>query len=207
MGHTTVCGAGMTGTYREDTVPVFLFIRAHQFRSVTLNDITQKVTFEIIIAGASLCVSLIALGISIYIWKRQFRPIVTAAIKTVKAGNVGICYNLVVLNSGVIPARNIKIIPNSSRLLEALGEDATDENQRSWLACFLPENRIDALHNNDHVSCSFGYTQGGDQGFWKYKGEIPITIKYEGWFGKKYTQQQIIKIVDSDSFTSFSWDP
>jgi hypothetical protein len=69
----------------------------------------------------------------------------------------------------------------------------------------MKNNIINILHNGDKITCSFGTTSSNDAGFWKYKAKIPITIKYEGWFGKKYSQEQDLIIIDSDSFTGFMW--
>ena len=88
---------------------------------------------------------------------------------------------------------------------KALGKDSTAENKTRWLSCFEPENIISILHNNSSIKCSFGESKANDQGFWKYNAKIPITIEYEGWFGKKYTQNQDIQIIDSESFTGYQW--
>lgn len=157
------------------------------------------------IAVLALLVSAVALGTSIYFWRRQFRPIVTAAVRTAVAGNEAIAYDLKILNSGTIPAKNVKLSTDELSLAAALGEDATAENRRRWLACFSSNSLISVLHNNDHVSCSFGTTRAHDRGFWKARAQISIVIEYEGWFGRKYVQPQTIEIVDSGSFTGYRW--
>jgi len=127
-------------------------------------------------------------------------------IKTHSAGNEGTLFDLEILNSGALPAKNIRLRAEQTSLNAALGEDSGQENKRRWLSCFEPENIIPILHNNGKVRCSFGLSRANDRGFWKYKAQIPITIDYEGWFGKRYTQAQVIHIIDSDSFTGFLWD-
>lgn len=159
-----------------------------------------------IISFSALLVSIIAFGTSIYFWRRSFRPIVTAMVKTHSAGNMGTAFDLEVLNSGSLPAKNIRLSANPEKIESAFGNDASQENRNRWLCCFEPENTISILHNNEKIRCSFGMSRVDDQGFWKYKAIIPITIKYEGWFGKEYTQNQVIQIIDSDSFTGFLWD-
>ena len=161
---------------------------------------------ELIVAFIALLVSFVSLALSIYFWRRQFRPIVTAAIKTHSGGNVSIAYDLKVLNCGALPAKNVKLRHDESSLTAALGKDATPDNKRRWLACFADANKIAILHNNDSVSCSFGTTSTNDSGFWKYGSKITIEIEYEGWFGKKYKQSQELAIIDSESFTGFWWD-
>ena len=60
------------------------------------------------VAVVALVVSLSSLLISFDIWKRAFRPIMApVAVKTHSGGNVAIMYDLVVMNSGTIPAKNV----------------------------------------------------------------------------------------------------
>jgi hypothetical protein len=127
-------------------------------------------------------------------------------VKTHSSGNMGTIFDLEILNSGSLPAKNIHLFVEQDGLNNALGNDSGQEYRRLWLSCFEPDSMISILHNSEKVRCSFGMARENDQGFWKYKATIPITIKYEGWFGKKYTQTQIIQIIDSDSFTGYMWD-
>lgn len=165
-----------------------------------------KLTLDTLIAVSALLVSIIALGLSIYFWKKSFRPIVTAMVRTHDAGNKATIFDLEILNSGTLPARNIRLRTEQDRINAALGNDAGAENRQRWLSCFAADNIINILHNNEKIRCSFGLSRADDNGFWKYEAKIPITIEYEGWFGKKYIQNQEIQIMDSDSFTGFMWD-
>ncbi len=165
----------------------------------------HQLSSDIVVALIALAVSLISLAMSAHFWRRSFRPIVTAAVKTDAAGNVAITYNLVVLNSGTIPARNVTLTAEPDSLARALGKDASTENKRRELACFDSDRVIPIIHNGDRVSCSFGDSSANDDGFWKYNSKIAIVINYEGWFGKTYKQAQEIQIIDSDSFTGYMW--
>lgn len=164
-----------------------------------------KITLDTVIATFAFISSLISLGLSLHFWRRSFRPIVTAAVRTHSAGNVATIFDLEVLNSGSLPAKNIRLKAKDAYINQALGNDANDENKRRWLSCFDADNIISVLHNNEKIRCSFGTSQANDEGFWKYKAKFPITIEYEGWFGKKYIQNQEIQIIDSESFTGFLW--
>lgn len=164
-----------------------------------------KITMDTLIALVALVVSAVSLGASVLFWRKSFRPIVTASVKTHTAGNELIAYDLVLLNSGTIPAKNIRVKVDNASLDVAFGRDATPENQRRWLACFGEDKVIPILHNGDRVSCSFGTTKANDMGFWKYKASISIDIDYSGWFGLRYEQLQELQIIDSDSFTGFMW--
>ncbi|MBL0576047.1 hypothetical protein JD491_00095 [Aeromonas caviae] len=157
------------------------------------------------IETASLLVSLVALLMSTWILRQQFRPIVTATVKTVKAGNTAICYSLKIMNSGSIPARNIKLSLNEHNLMQLLGEDASEENKEKWIYS-INKNSIYILQNGESTSCSFGCTRENNTGFWKYGSEFPVVISYEGWLGIKHSETQLLKIQDSDSFTGYMWD-
>jgi hypothetical protein len=161
----------------------------------------------------ALVISLISLLISFDIWWRSFRPIVTIAVKTHKADAKAICYDLVVLNSGTIPAKNIRIRAAESSLASAFGGDATAENKERWLACF--NEGIPFLHNGARISCSFGTTQVNDTGFWKNNATIAVEITYESWpLGSlleswigSFKENQNIHVADTNSFTGYYWEP
>lgn len=159
-----------------------------------------------VLAALALIVSIMSLGISVYFWMRSFRPIVTAMVKTHTAGNERIAYDLVLLNSGTIPAKDIQLLADEGSLSQAMGTDSGEANRKTWLACFSGQKAIAVLHNGEHMSCSFGTTRANGEGFWKYNARVSITIQYRGWFGRQYEQSQEIEIRDSDSFTDFSWE-
>jgi hypothetical protein len=86
------------------------------------------------IAIAALFVSLASLIISVYIFRRSRRPIVTVAVKTHSGGDEAICYDLVVRNSGPIPARNIRIQlaeDGAATLDPAFGREASEDNKKN----------------------------------------------------------------------------
>lgn len=109
------------------------------------------------------------------------------------------------MNSGSLPAKNIKLSAKESDLNFAFGNDATQENQNRWLAAFSEENEIPILQNGESIICSFGMSRPNDMGFWKYRTELPITVEYNGWFGYRYSETLKVKFIDSDSFTGFLW--
>jgi hypothetical protein len=162
---------------------------------------------NLFVSLAALAVSLVSLFVAVWFTRRSFRPIVTANVETRAGGNVTIAYDLVLLNSGTLPARNITVVAFNDTVERALGIDSGPANRRRWLACFEPKTKVSVLHNGKSTKCSFGTTQGSDAGFWKYRAEIRIWIQYEGWFGSHYKEEQIIQILDSESFTGFMWAP
>jgi hypothetical protein len=158
-----------------------------------------------ILSGLALAVALVALGLSWFSWRRQFRPIVSAAVRTKAAGNEAVIYELVLLNSGSNPARDVSITTDKVALEQYLGLDATGDNRTRWLACFEADAKIDVLQNGDHNSCSFGHSRRNNSGFWKYGSKIDVCISYKDWFGRRIVENQSISIRDSESFTGFSW--
>lgn len=152
----------------------------------------------------AISIAFLSLVLAFFGWRRSFRPIVTVAVKTHDASDQLIAYDLVVLNSGTLPAKNIHLTVDERSLALALGRGASEEDQKRWLACF--RQVIPSLQNNDNVSCSFGYTNDTGTGFWKPNAALHVTIKYRGWFGWwRYRDWQELRIVDSASFTGFSW--
>lgn len=151
----------------------------------------------------ALLVSACSLLISSDIWRRTARPVVAVAVKTHGGGNIAIFYDLVVLNSGTMPAKNIRLIAGSNSLAAALGPDATPANRARWLACF--DKVIPMLLNNERTTCSFGTTMANDAGFWKHGAVIDIEVAYEGrWWTHRDKQQ--LRIADTDSFTGYYWE-
>lgn len=157
------------------------------------------------IALVALFVSIVALLLSIRFWSRSFRPIITAMVKTHSAGNASTIFNLTVQNSGTIPARNITLHVHDRRKLEAALNNAPADERKLFLKCFDTEMRIPVLQNGTDTSCSFGFYSASGGGFWKPHAVFPILVRYEGWFGKVYCEEQMIKIADSHSFTGAGW--
>lgn len=156
---------------------------------------------------AVLLVSTTAVALSMRFWWRSFRPIVTAVVETRGGGTQGITYNLVVVNSGAIPARNVRLsVADQQKLEAAILGDPPDLARDKWLAAFRQESEIPLLQNGARVACSFGMS-GKEAGFWKYGASFPIYIDYQGYFGTRYRGVMEIRIVDSDSFTGHLWGP
>lgn len=168
-------------------------------------------SFDKVAALIALLISILSFGFSYYFWSKSFRPIVTAMVKTAGDDDRKKVFKLQILNSGSLPAKNIRLWAKQSDLDVAFGKEASKEGKSRWVDFFSPEkNIIDLLQNNANMSCPFGYSKENDEGFWKYNTTISITIKYESWFGTrlwfgKYEETQEITIVDSESFTNYVW--
>lgn len=150
-------------------------------------------------------ISSISLVVAVKYASRSFRPIVSVAVRTHAAGNEAITYNLEVINSGSIPARDIQIRALLADVESAIKSPGSEEKKRVWLSCFDQECRIPVLQNGEKVSCSFGMSKADDSGFWKYGATIPVVVEYKSWFWKSYVDSQTLYIRDSDSFTGYMW--
>jgi hypothetical protein len=155
------------------------------------------------IALVALVVSIIALLVSIFFWRRSFRPIISVKVKTNTAGNARILYDLVIVNSGQLPARDIRIEASEADLENAFGVAASEERKSQVLSCF--NSPIEVLQNGDKTSGEFGDTAANDTGFWKYGSRISVTVRYRGWFGTPYVEFQNLKVADTTSFTPHHW--
>lgn len=163
-----------------------------------------KTAIPVLISLGALGVSIRSLYMSKLTWKRTFRPMVSVAVKTHHADPSQITYDLVVINSGNVPARDIQLKPTSQEALEAaLGGDASKDNKERWLAPF--NQTIPLLLNGDRTTGSFGDTRIKDTGFWKYKSKFRISIRYTDWFAQPYEEVQDIYIFTSNTFTGYSW--
>ena len=160
---------------------------------------------NVLVAIIALFVSLLSLIVAVSYARKTFRPIVSVMVKTHSGGSVSISYNLQILNSGSIPAKEIRLKADHEDIEKAIANQQFDDRKDEWLACFTDDSTIMLLQNGEKVSCSFGLTRPNDSGFWHYGASIPVTIEYKGWFGKEYRDQQIIQIKDSDSFTGYFW--
>lgn len=129
----------------------------------------------------ALFISAISLITAIWFASRTFRPIVTVAVKTRSGSNSAITYDLVVLNSGSIPARDIRLVADVKSIEAALANvEQFKEARKSGLACFDDACSIPILQNGSKTSCYFGTTSTNDTGFWKYGATIPVRVHYKG---------------------------
>jgi hypothetical protein len=155
-----------------------------------------------------LLIAAVGILVAVYFWTRSHRPILTVAVKTHPGQEEGpIRYDLVILNSGTVPANNLSITVDDIALNAAFGLGATEYLKRDIFAVF--GKTIPSVQNGERLVVGpFGYTNGMAAGFWKYNAIIPIAIRYNfkglfGWWPHK--QEQTIQIVDSETVTGYSW--
>jgi hypothetical protein len=149
-------------------------------------------------------VSFVALFMSWSLWKRQFRPIISVAVEDVAGSDNAIVYNLRVLNSGSLPAKDVQIRILEEGLQSAFGDDASEDGRRRWIEA-INDSNVDVLQNGASVSCSFGKTGRAGNSFWKNNAKVNLQINYLGWFGTSYKERQSIRVRSTSSFTGYSW--
>lgn len=150
-------------------------------------------------------VSSVSLAVAVRYSSKSFRPIISVAVRTHLAGNEAITYNLEVMNSGAIPARDIQIKALLADVESAIRNPGRPEIKSKWISCFDPECRIPMLQNGEKACCSFGMSKADDSGFWRYGATIPVVVEYKSWFWKSYVDSQTLYIRDSESFTGYMW--
>ena len=158
-----------------------------------------------IIGLSTLLVASATLGFSLYCWKKSFRPMLSIMVVSHKFLEDRTALNLEIINSGSLPAKDIRLIANKDSLEEAYGSGVNDEDKNRWVCCFDEDNIINALQQNHKIHCSFGTFKENDTGFWKYKSKIGVTLKYKDFFGRSYEDEQQLVLINSDSFTGYSW--
>lgn len=158
----------------------------------------------ITISILSVIISIIAILFTHKQWKRSFRPIVTAMVIPHKNGNNVTAYNLIVSNSGLIPATNIRItLPHN---LDDYIEDSAEDSVYEKIKNGFEKSSYPIIKNSESVTCSFATTGIGSNAFWKPESRFTISIKYSDIFENTYKTRQDLFISANNSFTGNSWD-
>ena len=150
--------------------------------------------FAVLVAFVTLCFTMRT-------WKKSFRPIISAMIRTIDHRETIRSFKLELLNTGLIPAKNVKLIANYSDLQDCLDKSVTESFFNTILKCFNNDTVILSMHQNCPFKCHFGHCSTESSKFWIYGKEFSIKIKYQDFFRKNYEQILKIKIMDSTNFT------
>ena len=151
--------------------------------------------------------SVVALWVSWWLWRQTNCPIVTAEIKTSEvAGNVAICYDLVIYNCGTRPAVNVRLSAPLAAIDSILVPSAPDIFKREVHRCFSREYQIPLLHHGDRKRNGFGLTSAhsGDNAL-VYGATLPISVTYADLIGRKYESHMTLVVRDSKYFADSGW--
>jgi len=159
---------------------------------------------EMALSILAIAIAFLSICLSLYFWRKQFRPILTAGVVTANAGRQAIAYNLEIQNSGSLPAKKVRVTISESECKAKSIGTATDSDLKSWIRD-INDSTIPVLQNGSAMSCSFGHTKANDSGFWKYGAKIDIRLDYNGFFGRRFVETCTVSILDSNSFTGNQW--
>lgn len=150
-------------------------------------------------------VSVLSLLISNRNWQQSNRPIVTATVKS-RAGNCAIAYDLVVVNGGNRPAKNVRLECDEGLLANALAGKDEDPLVTDVRACFGSDAIVPVLLHGESVTNSFGTTgQEKDGPTWEYGARLPVTVRYQDLADRSYCESVDLVIRDSCAFAGGSW--
>lgn len=140
------------------------------------------------------------------LWQKSNRPIVSALVKTHSSGNMGISFNLIVLNTGNRPAIDIKLTIDNEDEFNQCIENHNHPLAESITRCFDLETIIPLLVNGEQISNGFGNTSiKPEQNLWKYGSSFSITIDYKDLERKQYKSKLTLYIKSSEGFAGSSW--
>jgi len=172
-------------------------------------DISQKKIMNemsAIFSGLAIVVALVSIWLTRRTWLQTYRPIVSAYIETHGEEEGPIKYDIVVVNSGNRPAKEIRLQADEKMVRSCFGGDQPEGIISAIFNCFKPEGHISLLVNGACTSSSFGYTTGNEaSSVWKYDSKIPIVILYKGLTGRKFKAKLDIMIRDSQTFSGGSY--
>lgn len=159
-----------------------------------------------IFSGLAIVVALVSIWLTRRTWLQTYRPIVSAYIETHGGVEGPIKYDIVVVNSGNRPAKEIRLKADEKMVMSCFGGAQPEGVISSIFNCFKPEGQISLLVNGASTKSSFGYTTGNEgTSVWKYDCKIPIVIFYKGLTGRKFKAKLDIMIRDTQTFSGGSW--
>ncbi|HCR1218442.1 TPA: hypothetical protein ONA18_004148 [Pseudomonas aeruginosa] len=161
------------------------------------NASTEIAIISATIAFTSMCVT-------VWLWQRTNRPILSARVTAVAGGNEGIALNILVENTGNRPAKEISIKADEHRVLNALVDSSNGDAPTDARRCLLEERMIPVIANGRTVSNAFGHL-GNNPGAWQSGAVIPVVIRYRSLEGQRYTGKMNLLLADDAGFAQTFW--
>lgn len=135
------------------------------------------------------------------LWKQTNRPIVSALVETNTSGNMGIFFDLVVINSGNRPAIDINLSIDSEEEFNKCIKSNNSSSIKSVRRCFDENPVIPLLINGEKTSNFFESTHiNSEQNFWNYGSSFSMTINYQDLERKKYQSKITLYVKSSEGF-------
>lgn len=167
------------------------------------NNTSKGVSFyiNILISIVVLLVAFTSLCFSLKTWRKSYRPIVSAMLTTIDDRETARYFKLELINTGLIPAKNVKLNASYSDLKKSLEDQVTEPYFNKILKCFDEKTVILSMHQNTPFKCLFGFCSTGSTKFWKYGSTVSVNLTYQDFFNKTYNENLTIKIMDSTNIT------
>lgn len=157
-------------------------------------------------AAIATIISLFSILLQELRWRRSNRPIVSAYICDAEKGReIGKVdsFNLVLVNSGAMPAINVCLRAKESDLNKIFSGDTEESEKQVVKICFDEESSVSLLLNGEKVETYFGTSEhignGKCRGL-EYDAWLPIKITYYDLNKHKYDTEIKLKIRDSYGF-------
>lgn len=156
--------------------------------------------FTVVISIFSLVIAISSVFINWILWRKVNRPIVTVRLSS--DTNSSITLNIVIENTGNLPAKNIKLIAHREDVLNCLnGSLIPQEAER----IFFENTVIPILANGKQTANSFNFYGQDIDGCWDSGSYLPIRIEYYALDGRKYNENFDLRFASDNEFVFSSW--
>ena len=163
-------------------------------------------TLPVVSSAVIAVVATIGQFITLRLWRKTNRPIVSAIVETHAGGNISVMYNLVVVNSGNRPATEIRLKTKEDILSYTHEQNSESNFMTSIYSCFHENAMIPLLLNGESTKNSFGFTKNPEnKRGWIYGSSFPIQIVYKDLDGRKYRSKVNLVIRYSKAFAGTEW--
>lgn len=157
------------------------------------------------IAMLSAVIAFTSMCITVQLWQRTNRPILSARVTTSSGGEDGIALNLLLENTGNRPAKDISLSADEPYILNALVDSNAGEVPGDAKRCLLEDRIIPVLANGRVASNAFGYL-GRKSGAWQSGSVVPVVITYRSLEGRNYTSRMNLLLADDAGFAQTFWN-
>lgn len=154
---------------------------------------------------SALIISLASLFMTVNLWRRANRPILTARVTTHSGGSEGIALNLLIENTGNRPACEVRLRARERDVLAALVDPTSTQLPSDAKRCFFSNIIIPVLANGKTASNAFGVL-GGEKATWRSGAKFSVQIRYRGLDGGTYRSKMILVLSDDAGFAQSFWD-
>lgn len=152
-------------------------------------------------------ISLSSLGMSLALWRRSNRPVVTAFIQEHAPGNLATAFNLVVSNTGARPATNVRLHVSADEIEKLFDPKVEALRRESIKTTFSVESEIPLLRNAEELTTSFGAvtSEPHNKPWLRYGSVASILITYKDLDGRAFKSRLPLKVYTRRGFGGGTW--